>query len=285
MSIDTHAAEQFVHANARILERHLLAVLLHDGRVSAVLDALRAYRNPDGGFGYALEPDVRDPFSQPAATLDALRMLREVGASTDPMVKEAASWVASVANPDGGVPFVLPSAVDYPRAPWMQPSADGSWLTFALVGELLAAGATDEPWLERATDWCWNRLENGEDLGAYWVKFALVFLDAVPDQRRAEDALRRLRQVIGPDGSIPVPGGREDERLTPTMLAERPDARSRTLFTDEQFEQHLDRLEQEQQDDGGWTFDWLAWSPGQSVECRGLMTVQALTVLRAYGRI
>jgi hypothetical protein len=285
MSIDIHAAEQFVHANARILERHLLAVLLHDGQVSAALDALRAYRNPDGGFGYALEPDVRDPFSQPAATLDALRVLREIGASTDPMVKDAASWVASVANPDGGVPFVLPTAVDYPRAPWMQPSPDGSWLTFAIAGELWSAGATDEPWLERATDWCWNRLEGDEELGSYWVKFALVFLDAVPDQRRAEAALRRLRSSIGPDGSIPVPGGREDERITPTTLAERPGERSRTLFTDEQFEADLDRLERGQQDDGGWNFDWLAWSPGQSVECRGLVTVQALAVLRAYGRI
>jgi hypothetical protein len=285
MSIDLHAAEQFVHANARVLERHLLAVLLHDGPGAAVVDALRAYRNSDGGFGFALEPDVRDPFSQPAATLDALRVLREAGASTDPMVKGAASWVASVANPDGGVPFVLPTAVDYPRAPWMQPSTDGSWLTFAIAGELWTAGATDEPWLERATRWCWDRLEAEEELGSYWVKFALVFLDAVPDERRAEEALQRLRSEIGSDGSVPVPGGSADERIMPTTLAERPGGRSRTLFTDEQLEADLDRLERGQQDDGGWMFDWLAWSPGQSVECRGLVTVQALSVLRAYGRI
>lgn len=41
----------------------------------------------------------------------------------------------------------------------------------------------------------------------------------------------------------------------------------------------LSRTEQEQQDDGGWIFDWLGWSPGQVVECGGMVTVRALTTL------
>ena len=44
-------------------------------------------------------------------------------------------------------------------------------------------------------------------------------------------------------------------------------------------------LEQGQQDDGGWMFDWLAWSPGQSVEWRGAMTLRALATLREHGRL
>jgi hypothetical protein len=44
-------------------------------------------------------------------------------------------------------------------------------------------------------------------------------------------------------------------------------------------------LEGGQQDDGGWTFDWLAWSPGQTVEWRGALTLRALQVLAAHGRI
>ena len=81
-----------------------------------------------------------------------------------------------------------------------------------------------------------------------------------------------------------VQGGTEDERLTPLTLSDRPGLRSRALFTDAQIEADLDRLEQGQQDDGGWTFDWLGWSPGQSVETRGLVTLLALTTLRAHGR-
>jgi len=48
MPIDINAAERFVHADARLLDRHGLAALLHGAPVAPVLDALRAYRNPDG---------------------------------------------------------------------------------------------------------------------------------------------------------------------------------------------------------------------------------------------
>jgi len=61
--------------------------------------------------------------------------------------------------------------------------------------------------------------------------------------------------------------------------------RSRALFTDEQIADDLDVLERRQQDDGGWTFDWLAWSPGQSVEWRGAVTLRALAMLSGHGRI
>ena len=84
---------------------------------------------------------------------------------------------------------------------------------------------------------------------------------------------------------MPIAGGTENERLTPLALSERPDRRSRALFDDHQIEADLDRLEQGQREDGGWTFDWLEWSPGQSVEWRGAMTLRALATLTTHGRI
>lgn len=284
MPIDLHAAEQFVFATARLLDRHRLAVLLHDAAVAPVLAALRAYRNPDGGFGHALEPDVRAPESEPVSTAHALDVLVELDAAEDPMVADAAAWTASIADPDGGVPFVLPTAAAHPHAPWMVPSDGGSHLTFAIAAALWRAGS-DAPWLERATEWCWARLDRPDELSAYWVKFGLRFLDAVPDEARARATVERLRAQIGPDGSIPVPGGTEDERLTPLALSPHPGTRSSALFADEQIAADLDELERGQQDDGGWTFDWLAWSPAQAVEWRGAITLRALATLRAHGRI
>jgi hypothetical protein len=259
-------------------------VLLHGAPVAPVLEALRVYRNADGGFGHALEPDVRAPESEPAATLHALEVLGAIAALDDPMVGDAGAWVASIADADGGVPFVLPTAAAHPHAPWMVPSEGGSHLTFAIAGALWEAGSS-EPWLRRATEWCWAKLERPDELSAYWVKFSLDFLDHVPDETRARAAIEDLRSRIGADGTIPVPGGTEDERLTPLTLSPRPGARSRALFTDEQVEADLDLLQQGQQEDGGWTFDWLAWSPGQSVEWRGAVTLQALHTLYAHGRI
>ena len=284
MPIDIDSAQRFVLTNARLLDRHRIAVILHGAPVGPVLAALRAYRNPDGGFGHALEPDIRDPGSQPASTLHALEVLAGVGALDDRMVSEAAAWVAGIADPDGGVPMVLPTAAAYPRAPWMSPSAGGSFLTFALAARLRDAGL-EEPWLDRATDWCWAELEDVDGLSANGVKFALDFLDTVPDEARAMGVIERLRPKLDADGSIPVSGGVENERIHPLALSERPHGRSRALFTHDQIEADLERLESGQQEDGGWTFEWLAWSPGQSVEWRGAMTLWVLTALRAHGRI
>jgi hypothetical protein len=284
-SVDVGAAERFVLSNARLLDRHRLAVLLHGAPVEPVLDALRAYHNLDGGFGHALEPDIRAPTSEPSSTLHALMVLAGVGALDDPMVGEAAAWVATIAEPDGGVPFSLPASAAFPRAPFLgSPSPGGSFFTLALAGLLWTAG-TDEPWLERATGWSWARLEQPGDLHAYGVKCALDFLDRVPDEKRANDAIERLRPHLEADGSIPVRGGAENERLTALTLSERPGSRSRALFTDEQIEADLDQLEEGQQPDGGWMFDFAVWSPGQLAECRGIVTLLALATLDAHGRL
>jgi hypothetical protein len=284
MTVDLASAEQFVLANARLLDRHRLAALLAGAPAAAVLEALLAYRNFDGGFGNALEPDVRAPESEPTSTLHALEVLAEIHALGDPMVADAAAWIGSIADPDGGLPFVLSTAAAHPHAPWMVPSGGGSHLTFAIAGRLWEAGSS-EPWLRRATEWCWAKLQRPEELSAYWVKFSLDFLDNVPEPARAGAVIETLRPLLGADGSMLVPGGTENERLTPLMLAPRPGGRSRALFAEEQIEANLDQLEQAQQDDGGWTFDWLAWSPGQSVEWRGAVTLRALATLQVHGRI
>jgi hypothetical protein len=284
MSIDLAAAERFVYSDARLLDRHLLGVLLDGAPVDRVLDALRAYRNTDGGFGHALEPDVRCPQSQPAATLRALEVMATVRALDDAMVAGAADWIGAISEPDGGVPTVLPTASGHPRAPWMVPSPGGGFLTFALVAKLWHAGC-DHPWLRRATDWCWAELEGADDVGGYTVKFALAFLDAVPDPGRAAAVFDKLRPALGKDGCVRVPGGIEDEKITPLDLSERPGAPSRALFTDQQIEADLDRLEHGQQPDGGWDFDFLHWSAGQAVEWRGAVTVHALETLAAHGRL
>ena len=57
------------------------------------------------------------------------------------------------------------------------------------------------------------------------------------------------------------------------------------MFTDDQIEADLDRLEAGQREDGGWTVEYLQWSPAQALEWRGIVTVLALGVLRANGRV
>ena len=283
MPINIEAAIQFIESNARLLDRRCAAVLLADGPLEPVLTALKAYQNADGGFGHALEPDIRCPNSQPAATLVALEVLADVGASTDPMVGQAVDWIAGIANPDGGLPTVLPAANGHPRAPWMQPSPDSGFLTYAITAQLWHLGV-EQPWRELGTKWCWQNIESVDTPTGYTVKFALKFLDAVPNTARAAAAVARLRSAIRSDGTVGVPGGVEEEKITPLELSPRPASPSRALFTDAQIDGELDRLERAQQDDGGWEFDFLHWSPTQVVEWRGCVTLAALGTLRSHNR-
>jgi hypothetical protein len=283
MPIDQRAAENFIWSAARLVDRHRYSMLFADGPAEPVVEALRGYRNADGGFGHALEPDLRCPGSQPAPTLYALEILSEAGAADGELARDACAFIARVAAPDGGIPSVLPGFEGYPHAPWFQPGP-GSVLTLALAAALHAGGVTDDAWLERATDWCWRSIETAEQPGGYWLKFACAFLDAVPDAERARAAIASLTAHVDVSAVAPV-GGVEGEALRPLDLSPRPGSRSRGLFSQDQIEAHLDAVEAGQQQDGGWMFDWLAWSPAQTTDWRGNITLRALTWLRDNGRL
>jgi hypothetical protein len=283
---DLAAAAQFVAGNARLLERRRFASLAGDGPAEAVVRALAAYRNDDGGLG-CLEPDVRAPSSQPPCVLYALQVLDEIGARDSDLAAGALDWLETITNDDGGVPFVLPSARGWPHAPWFRPEDDPPSSLLITAG--VAAGALRlglvHPWLERASEYCWERMDEARAAVAYTVRSAFAFLDAAPDRVRAEAELDRLAERVPPDGVLEVGVGAEGEVVRPLELAPRPEHAARRLFADDVIERELDGLAAAQQEDGGWTFTWGAWNPAAELEWRGIVTVEALAVLRAYGRL
>lgn len=113
------AARAFLDREGRLIERRLAAVVFDGDDPSGVVDAVRAYRNPDGGFGHGLEPDKRCPASLPIdveRALDILLEVRQGGGAHEPdnvvvdeLVRDACDWLATVADPDGAVSFGLPS--------------------------------------------------------------------------------------------------------------------------------------------------------------------------------
>jgi hypothetical protein len=283
MPIDHSAAENFVWSAARLVDRHRYSLLFTGGPAEPVIDALRGYRNRDGGFGHALEPDLRSPGSQPAPTLYALEVLNEAGSADGELARAARAWIAQIAAPDGGIPSVLPGFEDFPHAPWWTPEP-GSMLTLALAAVFHAGGVTDDEWLARATGWCWRTIETHDQPGGYWLKYSCAFLDAVPDEDRAHAAIELLATRVDATEFAPV-AGVDGEALRPLDLSPRPGSRSRGLVRDAEVEAHLDLVESEQQQDGGWMFDWLAWSPAQTTDWRGNVTIRALTWLRDNERL
>jgi len=75
------------------------------------------------------------------------------------------------------------------------------------------------------------------------------------------------------------------ETHSPLGYAPRPDSLARRLFDAPVIEAHLDHLAAGQRDDGGWMFNWPAWSPAAELEWRGFITVDALVTLRDNGRL
>jgi hypothetical protein len=282
------AAERFTWLNARLIDRLRFAHLFRGGPAAPVVAALRPYQNADGGFGNGLEPDFRGPVSQPATVSQALQVLDEVDAFDDPMVGQVCDYLAGIAAPDGGVPFVLPSVRAYPRAPWWQPESDrppGNLLpTASIVGLLLARGVQHR-WIGPATEFCWREIERLDRPDAYQMRSAISFLDQVPDRSRAERAFAKLGPKVLEQGLVELDPEASGEVHTPLDFAPAPNSVARGLFADDVVDAHLDALVAGQQSDGGWTFNWPVWTPVVETEWRGAVTVETLGRLRAYDRL
>ena len=61
--MNLEGAHEFLWTHARLLERRIFEHRFQDGSAEAVERAIDAYRNADGDFGQALEPDCRTPHS------------------------------------------------------------------------------------------------------------------------------------------------------------------------------------------------------------------------------
>ena len=281
--IDLDRAREFVALHARLIDRLRLARLLDGEPGERVVTALAPYANADGGFAHALEPDVRSPSSQPIAVLTALELLHEAGVTEPVLIDASLAWLQRVTNVDGGIPFSPGTVADAPHAPWMAPvDGDPSSLHMTLAVTAAAARvAPGHPWVERAAGFCRDALGVLDAPRAHETMYALHLADALGD----DEVLQRMAPSIPADGRLPVPGGIEGETLDLLSLSPTPERASRRLFAADAVAADLDRLESEQRDDGGWDIDFLKWNPSAAWEWRGRVTVDALVLLRANGRL
>jgi hypothetical protein len=295
MTVDLAAAADFMAGHARVLDRRRFDRLFRDGDPEAVLAAADAYRNPDGGYGWGLEPDFRSVTSQPPAALHAFEAIADAAPVITERSRQLCDWLAGVTLDDGGLPFALPVPDPAGCAPFWA-CADSTTASLQITSIVVAnahrvaehdGAVAGHPWLRRATDFCLTAIRGlGPEPHAIELAFAVRFLDAVAATRpEARELLEHVRPHIPDDGMLHVAGGAEDEYLRPLDLTPKPDRPSRALFRPERIEQELDRLEGQQRDDGGWTVDFASYSPAATLEWRGYRTVEALTILRDNGRL
>lgn len=284
----------FLQAHARPLDRARMEHRLGRGPASAVVEALAAYQNPDGGFGHGLEPDLATPASTAIATSVAFQALREAGVGVEaPMVGKALAWLEGAFDEAAGVwPIIGPQVDLAPHAFWWDwdEGLAERWNGFRfnpsieLLGVLYACrSAASGAVIARAEAALLADLERGRrPTGAYDIKCGLRLLgvQAAPAavKARVEAALRETIAALS----------RDDEHAPPLDLAPAPDAPLADLMSD-RIESGFEALLAAQQPDGGWLpfWDWSAVDAGAwraaERDWRGVLTRQALEALLAYG--
>jgi hypothetical protein len=270
-------ARNFIWLNARTLEQRWFEHAFDGGAAHAVVQAVLAFRNDDGGYGHALEPDHRGPTSQPLHVLRALQMFGEVNAPEH--AEPVLAWLEATC-PDGSVPFGMSTSKGHPMAPWVTADDQGGLLLTSQIAAALHALGLSHPWLDRATDYCWQEIEKLDQTHPYELRGAVMFLDEVPDRARAELAAERIRHL-----KPSTEGYAEGEALPLHEYARKPGSVATSWFSDEEVGKDLDELQNGQQEDGGWNFGFPAFTPITHFEWRSIATIDALLTLRRYGRI
>jgi hypothetical protein len=278
---------RFIWENARLLERAIFEYFFLDGSPDRIRSILRLYQNKDGGFGHAIEPDLRTPFSQPVFVEFALRTLYDCQIRDEELANRACDFIARHADLEQGIAMSFPSAQDYPHAPHMgspsaqQPSMDR---LIGLVG-LLNWQRSSHPWLKGAVETCLANIISYPFDDAHTILTSFCLIESVSPERPVKRIFEKLASDLHKAHFICWEVPVNTYGLTPLSFAPRPDSFCRKIFTDEQINAHLDDLLLRQQPDGGWPILWQPPSDMARQEWRAQWSLQALASLRAYGRI
>ena len=279
-------AQEFVWANARLLDRYRFAFHFRDGPLQPVLLALLAYQNLDGGFGNALEPDKRDPHSQPVDIQLALECLDEIDAFDSAAVGRVCDYLERISTKEGGTPFALPSANDFPHAPWWTVECEEpppSLNPTAAIAGLLLKHDFDHRWVKRAASYCRTAIQASETVQFHDLMPMITFLEHVADQCWAKRELSRIAARVRKPGVVELDPHAGGYLHKPLDWAPSPESFCHTLFEEDVIALHLDALAERQQSDGGWPISWQPISKAVEIEWRGVVTINALRTLRAYG--
>lgn len=283
-------AKLFIYQYGRLLDRRRFEYFFENGPKEAVLAALAAYQNPDGGFGQGLEPDIRSPHSQPVPTESALILMDEIECFDPSILKGVIRFLQANSIPTGGFPLAFCHINDYPHAPWWNTDQDNEAHmnpTGRIIGLLYKQSVLtdiyEEKWFQNAVDFIWKEMDKGlpSDYhdGVQWISF----LEHTPERERAAAHLTSIQKwLAGPDI---IERDTKAEGYVHKVLdwVPSPSSYAAQVVSSSDIERHLSYLVSQQQPDGGWPISWPAVSAAGECEWRGHLTVERLRTLRSFG--
>ncbi|UCG22978.1 MAG: hypothetical protein JSW55_12465 [Chloroflexota bacterium] len=295
------AARAYIMSHGRPVDRVRFAYHFEGGDSAPVLQALAAYQNDDGGFGHALEPDLRTPASSAIATSTGLAILREVKAAAgEPLVADAIRYLLYSYDAARDVwPIVPPAVEDAPHAPWWtyadsEASFDGFLVNprAALVGHLYHFDPGQEMLaaVSRSLLAHMGTIPDDDmDMHDLLAFLELAEADNVPADLRQE-VVSKLRRTV-PHALASDPAQWTDYTLRPLQVAPAPDSILASEVDRAAVDANLDWEIERQSADGSWDLAWswdfvdaAAWARAEN-DWKGYHAVNTLRTLAAYGRL
>jgi len=302
---DLKQAVSYLTTHARPLERALYHYHFEAGPEDAVVDELVRFRNTDGGFGHALESDVRTPSSSALATGIALRMIARLDCEEgDELVPSAIDYLIATLDRKQLTWRAVPhDANEAPHAPWWH-DEDGSLAKtfgdFQIIPRALILGSLHtyaalmpRDLLLRLTDATIQAITELPTLGTGGgsdLEYVAYLAQAPGLPQASRDLLTERVAAAVPKTVITDPGKWSGYCLTPLRAAPYPTSLGAASIRDA-LEAHLDWTIDHQAADGAWepTWSWFGsypkvW-PQAEGEWRGILTLDTLLSLRAFGRL
>jgi hypothetical protein len=284
-------ARQFLLIQGRKLEAALFLHEFENGSPSEVYKQLADFQNADGGFGRALEPDLRCEASSALATTTALQIL--VRLNEQNMIPNALRYlVSSYQSKRNGWDIIPREADESPRAIWWNYGAfENHWgnPNAEIVGYLNQFPSSQtEQLTSHLNEYALNHLHESCDLKEiHEMQCYLRWADTLPESlfREVSPKLDEFVDNCVVRNSL----DREGYSGYPLMVVTSPESRYYAQYK-EVIPGDLDQLIQSQGEDGSWEPNW-AWGrfddvwKRAKVEWQGVLTLNALRTLRNFGRL
>ena len=292
-------ARDYLFTHGRALDQARFTFHFEGGARDAVLEALAVYQNEDGGFGHAIEPDLRTPASSVIGTSTAFHILRAIDAPPDhPLVKRGVDYLIAQFNESERVwPIVPPAVEDAPHAPWwFFENADSAFNGFIhnpraeVLGHLYHFDCPiNGGFLALVIDGLRGLPEKVDlyDLRSY---LGLATARGLPGEKRAELEALLAARIPMSIATTPEAWAAHGQML-PLDAAPHPESFAARFIDTGLLKNQLDFEIASQSKDGSWMIGWEwadfgadAWAQAEK-DWKGFFIVKKLKTIQAYGRL
>lgn len=283
----------YLKAHARKLDLYLYEHLFEGSSPEPVINELASYQHPDGGFGHALEADLRLPTSSVIATTVAFQYLAQLDAGAHELTDGAIRYLLRAYDKtSGGWVNVPPTANDFPRAPWWNYEDVLSWAGWGnpsaeVLGYLLQyAEQVDGELLSKLSARAISRLHEIDDPEQHEVKCYIRLYKQADKTLQAQlhnPLAKHIQQAAKTD-----PKDWQGYAAAPLTFVDSPDAPFADLFDKQLLLENAQYIRRQIVSASHWE---PAWSWGQfdadwavaKQDWSGKLTVDNLKLLRAFG--